>query len=41
MKKQMILASAAMAAAAFGFETWVGGVAGSYQVNTGFGDPDP
>ena len=30
-----------MAAAAFGFETWVGGVAGSYQVNTGFGDPDP
>jgi len=41
MKKQIILASAALAAAAFGFETWVGGVAGSYQVNTGFGDADP
>lgn len=40
MKKNILIASAAMAVAAFGFETWLGD-SQIYQVNTGFGGDDP
>ena len=40
MKKNILIASAAMAVAAFGFETWLGSDH-IYKVDTGFGDADP